>query len=573
MVDSWNPKDPNVKSQLRADLKNLTLPLIKAENVQKCKKHRGKGLELWWRDQKASGPFHNTIEKVFNRLSAATSLPEGIARLQLYYLPQKHTVLYPNWIPRWNVDNPASSTAHSAAPPVASGSSTVPALSQSHAAPALPITPQSAFTRVGVSTSTSTHASSFGASHERWGLSPTLNSKPASGWVDFSIARTSAPSSVWGPPDLQRPTVPIYRPITPPYTAATAGPLFPAEEVDSPIRTEPASSLASHRSPASTHPTSPISEGPETLASVCLAEFADLFSGSLDHDARRRNLTQVTQSLFDAEPQHRPSGPFIALRDIRRATVMALCARAECASELEVQLQEAIVKNHETAVQRTRDIVAAESRAQDLAVTVADLRSRYETLSGEREETKAALDRCREENEHLSSRVESLQKDLEKAQSQRATFQTAWSAMRTKVQDVESKLAAAEDKVSKQQVALSAFTGRGGRIQDDFARSEDERRQEQGAHAREREGWQAERAQMRAQLDALQAENARSFVTPALMDAFLGVNDMPDASTCKLYLVAWTKDLHCSSKIVVNLLSIVLVSVRPSTGKAGHHYL
>ena len=57
-------------------------------------------------------------------------------------------------------------------------------------------------------------------------------------------------------------------------------------------------------------------------------------------------------------------------------------------------------------------------------------------------------------------------------------------------------------------------------------REEEERQKDQDIHAVEKEEWQAEVASLRAKLDTIRAERAKPFVTPALMDAFLGINDM-----------------------------------------------
>ena len=54
LVNAWNPKDSLVKDALRADLSSLKVPLVKADNVQRGKRHGDIGLEIWWRDQKCS---------------------------------------------------------------------------------------------------------------------------------------------------------------------------------------------------------------------------------------------------------------------------------------------------------------------------------------------------------------------------------------------------------------------------------------------------------------------------------------------------------------------------------------
>ena len=200
------------------------------------------------------------------------------------------------------------------------------------------------------------------------------------------------------------------------------------------------------------------------------------------------------------------------------------------------------MKNREAMISSTRAVVASETRAQRLAGTLDDLRSEYATLSCEDELKEAALTEAQEENERLSSEIEDLKLDLAKAESKRASLAVAFEAAQETsrvasqawerdLRALESKLAAAEDKIAKQQVALHTSTERNGRIQNDLAGVEVERRQEQEAHAREKESWQLERVQMRAVLDAIRTEQARPLVTPALMDAFLGVHDMARLAT------------------------------------------
>ncbi|VDC06557.1 unnamed protein product [Peniophora sp. CBMAI 1063] len=542
LVESWNPNNFNARNQLRDDLRILKLPLIKAENVQRCQNH-GCGLELCWRNQRYATPFHKKLESAFARLSSTPNLivPAETLSFQLFYLPVKHAALTPSWNPKWTVRTSLFGQARHLSPSFEGES---PAASEYEAesmyetspVPALPITPQSPYMPATGPPSTVTHAPPPTGSNAGW--------KYTSGWPDYT---PSSPSCGWGGGYGIKPA--MYtdpRLVTSPYAPATPITRSPvsearsytseaqslvseaqsaARESQSPVYSV-VLSVASPQSPASTRSRSPISDTSETLASVCLSEFMYDFATGTNYETRRKAFEEATESLFDAEPQHRPSGQNVPFIDMRRAAIKALCARAECATELEVQLQEAIVTRREAEVLHTRDVVAANTRAQELAVVSLEFNRRYDILENEHEQTKTALAELEEENGRLSGQVESLEQDLSKTQAQRATLHAAWKTNKTKVQDLASQLAAAEDKISKQQVALSAATVRSGRLQNDLASAEEERRKEEVVSARERERWRAEKAQMSAELRALRAERARTVVVPALMDALLQINDL-----------------------------------------------
>ncbi|KZV72926.1 hypothetical protein PENSPDRAFT_683324 [Peniophora sp. CONT] len=534
LVDSWDPKDSSITGQLRTDLSMLKLPLVKVESVRRCNKH-GKALELWWRERKGMSPLHASLQKALSRL-ATSALPVEIASIKLYYIPGKHEVLYPTWKPRWSIQNTAAPSPYTGVPPVTPGPA-MSAFAQGNAF-TLPITPQSAFPPVMVPAATaSTHIP---------GPYPGTR-----GTFPVYTAPVYAPKApTYNPSAPADPSSPAYKPATPVWS-----PDSPMSVTRSPVYAASTSSPASYTSPVSSQPASPILDESATLLSVCLSELVERPFYS-DWQRKQAIIQRVTQPLFDAEPQHRPnfdSRGYIGQDDIRRAIVKALCSRAECASELETQLQEAIVKNREASVNNVRDVVAAETRAQELQGALEAERSKRATLSAahissldQLRDVYTALDQSRQDNERLSSQVEWLQLECVESVSQRESSEAACKAVQTlrerdaaastsELKAAQSKLGAAEDKISRQQLALSTATERNGRLQSDLARVEEQRKTEQADHAREtremKESWQVERTCLYAELEAIRAEKVRPFVTPALMEAFLGVNDMVRLAT------------------------------------------
>lgn len=151
--------------------------------------------------------------------------------------------------------------------------------------PVLPVTPQSAFAPA---------IAPAPRSDGGWGASTSQNPitsvwpHPASpGCTSTLLARVSAPPYV--------PASPASNPPSPRSARKTSAPSY---------ATSP-SPAASYRTPES-RSSSPISESPDTLLSVCLTELVDV-TLTPAWVTRQKAVQKITQLLFDAEPQHRPT--------------------------------------------------------------------------------------------------------------------------------------------------------------------------------------------------------------------------------------------------------------------------
>ncbi|VDC06565.1 unnamed protein product [Peniophora sp. CBMAI 1063] len=166
---------------------------------------------------------------------------------------------------------------------------------------------------------------------------------------------------------------------------------------------------------------------------------------------------------------------------------------------------------------RIRDLVLVlfhvyAERSMQLGVDKESLQGRVNTLVLQAEESRIKLSASEEARAT--------------AQTKEGVLEAKLAVARSKQDEAESKLAVLLDKFTQQELALSTASKDKERLQRDVARVEEERRKEQELHAKEREGWQVEMARMRAELETSRAENIKPLITPALMDAFLGIKDM-----------------------------------------------
>ena len=101
-------------------------------------------------------------------------------------------------------------------------------------------------------------------------------------------------------------------------------------------------------------------------------------------------------------------------------------------------------------VEKTRAVVAANTRSQKLAGELEDLRSRYDMLYGE---NASALVESSEENERLVQQIESLRGDLFISQTNMDGYEVTQTVLQREAAEATSelqatrlKLAAAEEK-------------------------------------------------------------------------------------------------------------------------------
>ena len=159
----------------------------------------------------------------------------------------------------------------------------------------------------------------------------------------------------------------------------------------------------------------------------------------------------------------------------------------------------------------------------------------------ENDGNKAVVAGDRTEKEHLSRRIRTLESQNQELQEKLSSSEVARTTAQAQEGVTAANLALARSKQKMTDEALTSMTTRfatqeiattktlndNERLRDDLSWIQEERRRDQEVHTKEKEDWVVEKAQLRAELAAMRAtENAKVSVTPALLDALIGVDSL-----------------------------------------------